>query len=130
MSSLAVHMLRKPAISNDTEDNKGTKMEDKSSDADSFEDAMNDPPSTHFDIFDILSDQSGQTNDTVGASNQTSEMSNEETETTFEDGAAADEKTSEDEKSTSSTQDSSDNSSSTIAKSNLPFFLKSLEVIK
>lgn len=96
-------------------------MEDNPPNADSFEDAMNDTPSHHFDIFDLLSDASGQANSTVGVSNQTTEMNSEEPETTPEEGAAVEEET---------TRNSSDNSSLTIAKSNLLFFIKGFDGIE
>ncbi|XP_078372561.1 collagen alpha-1(XII) chain-like isoform X4 [Oculina patagonica] len=113
-----VHMPRKLATSHDAEENKGMEMEDSPPNADSFEDAMNDAPSHHFDIFDLLSNASGQANGTVGVSNQTTDMNSEEPETTPEEGAGVEEETVDAEESTSSTQNSSDNNSSMIAKKN------------
>ncbi|XP_078372557.1 collagen alpha-6(VI) chain-like isoform X1 [Oculina patagonica] len=115
---LNVHMPRKLATSHDAEENKGMEMEDSPPNADSFEDAMNDAPSHHFDIFDLLSNASGQANGTVGVSNQTTDMNSEEPETTPEEGAGVEEETVDAEESTSSTQNSSDNNSSMIAKKN------------
>ena len=120
MSSFAVHMLRKPAMSHDPEDIKVTQMEDNTANDDSFEDAMNDPPSTHVDIFDLLSEASGQVNGTVSASNQTVDINSEETGNTPEEGKGAEDGTGD--ISASSSPDSGDKSSPTIAKSNLPFF--------
>ena len=108
-------MLRKPSIRRDNQDNKGKEMEHNSSNIDSFEDAMDDPPSTHFDIFDVLSEASSQSNDTVDASNQTATMTSEYMETTPDEEATSDEETVEAEN--SSAQDLSDNSNPKIAKS-------------
>lgn len=115
-------MLRKASSSHDNQDDKGKKMEQDSSNTDSFEDAMNDPPSTHFDIFDVLSETSSQSNDTVDASDQTTSMNSEEMETTPDEEATSDGETVEAEN--SSPQDPSDNSSTKIAKSNVSFFLE------
>lgn len=106
---------------------KGKKLTHNSSNDDSFEDAMNDTPSTHLDIFDLLSESSDQDNTTVDSPKDMAGMkSEEEPETAPEKGAATEEETSEAEKPTSSAQSSSDNTSTTIAKSNLTFFIDGL----
>ena len=110
------YKLRKPSIKNDNQDNKGKKM-DNSSDTDSSEDAMDDTPSTHFDIFDVLSEANSKSNDTVDApANQTAAMNSEETETNPDEEATSDEENAESENSSPHEQPS-DNSSSKIAKS-------------
>lgn len=116
ISFVVDHKLRKPSISNDNQDDKGKKVGHNSSDTDSFEDATDDTPSTHFDIFDVLSEASSQSNDTVDASNQTTAMYNEETETNPDEEATPDEETVEAEN-LSPHQDQSANSSTKTAKS-------------
>ena len=117
------YKLRKPSIKNDNQVNKGKKM-DNSSDTDSSEDTMDDTPSTHFDIFDVLSEENTQSNDTVDApANQTAAMNSEQTETNPDEEATSDEENAESENSSPHEQPS-DNSSSKIAKSKYFFFLK------
>ena len=111
------HKLRKPSISHDNQVDKGKKMEQNSSNTDSSDDPMDDTPSTHFDIFDVLSDASSQSNDTADAPiNQTAAMNSEETERNPDEDATSDEEDAEAENS-SPHEDPIDNSSSKIAKS-------------
>ena len=78
---------------------------------------MDDGPSTHFDIFDVLSEGNNQSNDTVDAPiNQTTAMYSEETETNPDEEPTPDEETVETHNS-SPHQDPSDSSSSKIEKS-------------
>ena len=117
MSFFVEYKLRKPSISHDNQDNKGKKMQHNSSDTDSSEDAMDDTPSTHLDIFDVLTDANSQSNDTVDApANQTVAMNSEETETNPDEEATSAEENAESENSSPHEQPS-DNSSSKIAKS-------------
>ena len=104
-------------LRDDNQDNKGKKMQHNSSDTDSSEDAMDDTPSTHLDIFDVLTDANSQSNDTVDApANQTVAMNSEETETNPDEEATSAEENAESENSSPHEQPS-DNSSSKIAKS-------------
>ena len=111
------HKLRKPSIRHDNQDAKGQKMGNNSSNNDSFEDAMDDTPSTHFDIFDVLSAANSQSNDTVDPPiNQTAVMNSEDTETNPDEEATSDEENAEAENS-SPPEDPRDNSSAKLAKS-------------
>ena len=117
ISSFVDNKLRKPSISHDNQVDKGKKMEQNSSNTDSSDDPMDDTPSTHFDIFDVLSDANSQSNDTADAPiNQTAAMNSEETERNPDEDATSDEEDAEAENS-SSHEDPIDNSSSKIAKS-------------
>lgn len=93
-------------------------MEHNSTETDSFEGAMDDTPSTHFDILDVLSEANSQSNGTVDAPvNQTTSMYSEETETNpDEEASGPDEETVEADNS-SLQEDPKDNSSSKTAKS-------------
>ena len=117
VSFFVEYKLRKPSIGHDNQDNKGKKMLHNSSDTDSSEDAMDDTPSTHFDIFDVLTETNSQSNDTVDVpANQTAAMNSEETETNPDEEATSDEENAQSENSSPHEQPS-DNSSSKIAKS-------------
>jgi len=112
------HKIRKPSISNDNQDKKGKKMDNNSSETDSFEGAMDDTPSTHFDILDVLSEANSQSNDTVDAPvNQTNAMYSEETETNPDEEASGPDEEAVEADNTSLQEDTKDNSSSRTAKS-------------
>ena len=114
---LVDHKLHKPSISHDNQDDKGQKVGNNSSDTDSFEDAMDDTPSSHFDIFDVLSEANSQSNDTVDPPiNQTVVMNSEDTGANPDEGANSDEENAQ-AKNPSPPEDPRDNSSAKLAKS-------------
>lgn len=93
-------------------------MENNSSETDSFEGAMDDTPSTHFDILDVLSEANSQSNDTVDAPvNQTNAMYSEETETNPDEEASGPDEEAVEADNTSLKEDTKDNSSSRTGKS-------------
>ena len=118
------HKLRKPSISHDNQDDKGQKVGNNSSDTDSFEDAMDDMPSSHFDIFDVLSEANSQSNDTVDQPiNQPAVMNSEETGTNPDEEANSDEENAQVEN-PSPPEDPRDNRSAKLAKSKELFLLE------
>ena len=93
-------------------------MEHNSSETDSFEGAMDDTSSTHFDILDVLSEANSQSNGTVDAPvNQTTAMYSEETETNPDEEASGPDEEAVEADNSSLQEDPKDNSSSKTAKS-------------
>ena len=74
VSLFAVHAIRKPIPSHDATNRKEAQVESTSSDDDTFEDVMVNPPSNHSNILDALFESSYRDNRTIEPFRGTSKM--------------------------------------------------------
>lgn len=100
-----VHAIRKPIPSHDATNRKEAQVESTSSDDDTFEDAMVNPPSNHSNILDALFESSYRDNRTIEPFRGTSKMYKTETNSIPQNGTSPYDD--HDERNESTTNDSS-----------------------
>lgn len=121
VSLFAVHAIHKPIPSHDATNRKEAQVESTSSDDDTFEDAMVNPPSNHSNILDALFESSYRDNRTIEPFRGTSKMYKTEPNSIPQNGTSPYDD--HDERDESTTNDSN-NANMTTGTILFPFFFQ------
>lgn len=116
-----MHAIHKPIPSHDATSRKEAQVESTSSDDDTFEDAMVNPPSNHSNILDALFESSYRDNRTIEPFRETSKMYKTEPNSIPQNGTSPYDDHDERDESTTNDSSSANMTTGTIL---FPFFFQ------